>query len=72
MSTKSDYANLDVLRAYAVLTVYFGHALQTFQIDKVIGRVSIYDFAQTCVFFFVHTSLVLMLSLERLQVASSY
>jgi peptidoglycan/LPS O-acetylase OafA/YrhL len=63
-------ANLDFLRAYAVSTVYFGHLLQTFHIERVVSRVTIYDFAQTGVLiFFVHTSLVLMLSLERLRVS---
>jgi peptidoglycan/LPS O-acetylase OafA/YrhL len=72
MNGKTDFANLDFLRAYAVLTVYVGHLLQTLQIHKVIGRVTIYDFAQTGVLiFFVHTSLVLMLSLERLKVSST-
>jgi peptidoglycan/LPS O-acetylase OafA/YrhL len=71
VSPKTDSANLDFLRACAVLTVYFGHALQTFHIEKVIGRATIYDFAQTGVLiFFVHTSLVLMLSLKRLQIPS--
>lgn len=63
---KTDSANLDFLRAYAVLTVYFGHLLQTFHVDHVFGGLTIYDFAQTgVIIFFVHTSLVLMLSLER-------
>lgn len=66
-STES--ANLDFLRAYAVLFVYFGHLLQTLHITSVAGRITIFDIAQTGVLiFFVHTSLVLMLSLERLQV----
>ena len=73
MSAKTDSANLDFLRAYAVLTVYFGHALQVFHIEQIFGRVTIYDFAQTGVLiFFVHTSLVLMLSLERLRIAPSW
>ena len=73
MNAKTDSANLDFLRAYAVLTVYFGHALQVFHIEKIFGRVTIYDFAQTGVLiFFVHTSLVLMLSLERLCIAPSW
>jgi peptidoglycan/LPS O-acetylase OafA/YrhL len=71
MSAKTDSANLDFLRAYAVLTVYFGHALQVLHIEKTFGRVTIYDFAQTGVLiFFVHTSLVLMLSLDRLRSTS--
>jgi peptidoglycan/LPS O-acetylase OafA/YrhL len=62
--------NLDFLRAYAVLTVYFGHLLQTFHIEHIWGNLTIYDFAQTgVVIFFVHTSLVLMLSMERLHLS---
>jgi peptidoglycan/LPS O-acetylase OafA/YrhL len=73
MSAKTDSANLDFLRASAVLAVYFCHALQTFNIEKLIGRATIYDVAQTGVLiFFVHTSLVLMLSLNRLDIASSW
>jgi len=65
--TPKEFANLDFLRAYAVLSVYAGHVLQTFGITRVAGRVTMYDIAQTGVLiFFVHTSLVLMLSMERL------
>jgi peptidoglycan/LPS O-acetylase OafA/YrhL len=66
MKTSHGSANLDFLRAFAVLSVYVGHLLQTFHIEKIVGRVTIFDVAQTGVLtFFVHTSLVLMLSLER-------
>jgi peptidoglycan/LPS O-acetylase OafA/YrhL len=72
MSAKTDSANLDFLRIFAVLTVYFGHLLQLFHTDKLVGRLTIYDLAQTGVLiFFVHTSLVLMLSLDRLRIASA-
>jgi peptidoglycan/LPS O-acetylase OafA/YrhL len=68
MRPAKESANLDFLRAYAVLSVYAGHLLQTFRIDKVIGPVGIFNLAQTGVLiFFVHTSLVLMLSMERLR-----
>src|SRR5437764_128419 len=71
MRSAKESANLDFLRAYAVLSVYAGHLLQTFHIDKVIGPVGIFDLAQTGVLiFFVHTSLVLMLSMERLRMES--
>ena len=60
-------ANLDFLRAYAVLAVYFGHLLETFHFNNLLGPIRIDDIAQTgVVIFFVHTSLVLMLSLERM------
>jgi peptidoglycan/LPS O-acetylase OafA/YrhL len=58
--------NLDFLRASAVLFVFFGHLLQTLHIESMAGVITIYDMAQTGVLiFFVHTSLVLMLSLDR-------
>jgi len=58
-----EYANLDVLRAFAVLAVFCGHlALQSgVRSDKVVNLAHL-----GVVFFFVHTSLVLMFSLERL------
>jgi peptidoglycan/LPS O-acetylase OafA/YrhL len=54
--------NLDLLRAVAVLCVYFSHLLDVFGIRSFgsLGRVGV-------VIFFVHTSYVLMGSLERLQ-----
>ena len=49
-----------------MLFVFFGHLLQTWRINSIAGVVTIYDLAQTGVLiFFVHTSLVLMLSLHR-------
>ncbi len=53
--------NLDLLRAVAVLCVYFSHVLDVFgmRIFGSLGRVGV-------VIFFVHTSYVLMGSLERL------
>jgi peptidoglycan/LPS O-acetylase OafA/YrhL len=56
--------NLDVLRAIAVLSVYFAHLLATLKI-----HIS-WDMGEFGVLiFFVHTSLVLMMSLERIQLA---
>ena len=50
--------NLDLLRAYAVLTVYIGHLFLTFHVEYITSSFMVYDFAQTGVlFFFVHTSL---------------
>jgi peptidoglycan/LPS O-acetylase OafA/YrhL len=55
-------ANLDFLRACAVLSVYFGHILQ---MDRILS----FNTGQAGVYlFFVHTSLVLMLSMERMKV----
>jgi peptidoglycan/LPS O-acetylase OafA/YrhL len=54
--------NLDLLRAVAVLCVYVSHLLDVFGIRSFgsLGRVGV-------ILFFVHTSYVLMGSLERLQ-----
>ncbi len=61
-------ANLNVLRAYAVLSIYIVHLLFTFNIYEVLG-VKLFYIANTGVtIFFVHTCLVLMLSLERIQI----
>jgi peptidoglycan/LPS O-acetylase OafA/YrhL len=68
-SLKADNANLDLIRAVAVLCVFFGHL-----IDIVSGRHLdvTWRFAQMGVLiFFVHTSLVLMLSLERSRLTGS-
>lgn len=59
--------NLDVLRTYAVLSVYFGHLLQVLSIEKLAGSLTIYTFGKTGVLiFFVHTALVLMMSMSRM------
>jgi peptidoglycan/LPS O-acetylase OafA/YrhL len=60
-----DSANLDLLRAIAVLLVLFDHTIKFFGVEH-LGNVPI-DWAGRIgvAFFFVHTSLVLMLSLER-------
>jgi peptidoglycan/LPS O-acetylase OafA/YrhL len=63
MESKSDSANLDLLRAVAVLCVFFAHLR-----DQLAGTGShtSWLFGQMGVYiFFVHTSLVLLLSLER-------
>lgn len=55
--------NLDVLRAFAVMCVFGAHASYIWAN----GNVSAWQFGQLGVMtFFVHTSLVLMMSLERL------
>jgi peptidoglycan/LPS O-acetylase OafA/YrhL len=59
-------SNLDLLRALAVLIVYFAHLLMVFRVDRLWGLISVYDLSQAGVMiFFVHTAFVLMLSLER-------
>lgn len=61
--------NLDFLRALAVMFVFVDHLLLTHGIQRILffspadlGRVGVY-------FFFVHTSLVLLMSLERTQLS---
>ena len=61
----SDNPNLDFLRATAVIFVFIGH-LTFFRGITYLGPLKIYPMGYWGVFiFFVHTSLVLMLSLER-------
>lgn len=61
--------NLDVLRAGAVLAVFANHAIEIFT-DHV-GPLTVKDLGRDGVLlFFVHTSLVLMTSLERQGVTS--
>jgi peptidoglycan/LPS O-acetylase OafA/YrhL len=58
-------ANLDFLRSMAVLMVLFDHLCRHYQLDR-IGRVAVADIGIFGVLlFFVHTSLVLMYSMER-------
>lgn len=60
-----EYANLDILRAWAVLLVLFGH-LSFFYGLVVIGPLDLMSMGSLGVqIFFVHTCLVLLLSLER-------
>jgi peptidoglycan/LPS O-acetylase OafA/YrhL len=60
-------ANLDFLRAYAVLVVLAAHLLQNFNRNVAdLGPIDHWHFGRWGVLvFFVHTSLVLMQSLER-------
>jgi len=71
--SRSESPNLDFLRAVAVLSVYYAHALDTFGLADLrpsakpdlgwfLGRFGV-------LIFFVHTSLVLMMSLERAELA---
>jgi peptidoglycan/LPS O-acetylase OafA/YrhL len=58
--------NLDFLRACAVLLVLVGHTLSFYGVQQ-IGSFQVTGLGQAGVsFFFVHTCLVLMMSLERL------
>ena len=62
--------NLDLLRACAVLSVYLEHLLSVNGIRHV-GPIGISDVSQAGVLiFFVHTTLVLMLSMERMETAN--
>ena len=64
-------ANLDFLRSFAVLCVVFGHLIHFFNIDHA-GSIPLGGLGALGVrIFFVHTALVLMLSLERESAKSS-
>lgn len=56
--------NLDLLRAFAVMTVFCGHLFQTFVFhgNPIVGHIARFGVMA----FFVHTALVLMQSMERL------
>jgi peptidoglycan/LPS O-acetylase OafA/YrhL len=58
--------NLDLLRSAAVLFVYIGHLISFFSVNKS-GFFALLARAGVLIFF-VHTSLVLMLSMERMHV----
>jgi len=63
------YANLDALRCTAVLLVLFAHLLMVLgHLDVPVSKnLGVRDLAQLGVLmFFIHTSLVLMMSLQRL------
>lgn len=65
-----DSANLDVLRSFAVLLVVGFHLAKFF--DWRLARMRVTDFGLLGVmFFFVHTTLVLMFSLERQRAAAA-
>ena len=59
-------SNLDLLRSIAVLNVFAAHLLNTFNVEKVLS-VNVRPLGTSGVLlFFVHTCLVLMMSMERL------
>lgn len=66
-SFHSDSSNMDMIRAVAVLSVFFAHLHDIrYGVHAMLG----WHFAQMGVLiFFVHTSMVLMLSLERTRLA---
>jgi peptidoglycan/LPS O-acetylase OafA/YrhL len=63
MAFSQESSNLDLLRSFAVCCVLFDHSLQFFDIGKLpyVNAVGVFG----VFLFFVHTSLVLMMSLER-------
>ncbi len=64
LPNEASISNLDILRAIAVLLVYFAHFLMMFHVGDPWG-ISIYSLSQAGVMiFFVHTAFVLMLSLS--------
>src|SRR4051794_20807694 len=58
-------SNLDILRAMAVLFVVADHSTKFFGRDRVLGLDINYLGYMGVLWFFVHTSLVLMKSLDR-------
>src|SRR5665213_2328994 len=62
---RTDSSNLDLLRSIAVLLVLLNHVLSIFQVDAGIGTLPWMLGRVGVLMFFVHTSFVLMLSLER-------
>jgi len=72
-SSSSEFRNLDLLRAIAVLSVFLGHLLLfLIKLDLLsVSRPEVWDISLNylghvgVLFFFVHTALVLMLSLDR-------
>jgi len=73
---KMKYSNLDVLRSVAIITVLIDHLIPTLHTELGFGTPFILGFTahigQAGVLaFFVHTSIVLMMSLERLQEQAS-
>lgn len=62
-----DSPNLDCLRSFAVLAVFVDHLLTTVGVES-IGGVTLWELGRLGVLmFFVHTSLVLMMSMERMR-----
>jgi peptidoglycan/LPS O-acetylase OafA/YrhL len=65
MTISKDSVNLDILRAFAVLAVFYDHFCITLSL-RPLGFLPPYYLGRFGVLiFFVHTSLVLMMSLER-------
>jgi peptidoglycan/LPS O-acetylase OafA/YrhL len=60
-----DSTNLDLLRSFAVLFVLFDHTLKFWGMERIAGADINWLGRLGVAFFFVHTSLVLMMSLER-------
>jgi len=62
-----DSPNLDCLRSFAVLAVFVDHLLATVGVEQ-IGGITLWELGRLGVLmFFVHTSLVLMMSMERMR-----
>jgi peptidoglycan/LPS O-acetylase OafA/YrhL len=65
-SSASESSNLDFLRAIAVLAVFTRHLMLTMGRSPKWGPLGVYG----VLLFFVHTSLVLMMSLERIELSA--
>jgi peptidoglycan/LPS O-acetylase OafA/YrhL len=70
--SRENSTNLDALRSIAVLLVFLSHLLLTFGIVEVLG-LPVAELGRSGVLlFFVHTSLVLMMSMQRLKLANGW
>jgi peptidoglycan/LPS O-acetylase OafA/YrhL len=69
MISRENSTNLDALRSIAVLLVFLSHLLITLGIPTVMG-LPLAEFGRSGVLlFFVHTSLVLMMSMQRMRLS---
>ena len=69
---RENSTNLDALRSIAVLLVFLSHLLVTFGIADVMG-LPVAEFGRSGVLlFFVHTSLVLMMSMQRMKLSNGW
>jgi peptidoglycan/LPS O-acetylase OafA/YrhL len=69
MISREDSTNLDALRSIAVLLVFLSHLLLTLGLRDVLG-LPLPEFGRSGVLlFFVHTSLVLMMSMKRMNLS---
>lgn len=72
MVNRENSANLDALRSIAVLLVFFSHVFITLGVGQILG-LPVSEFGRSGVLlFFVHTSLVLMMSMQRMGLGAGW